>query len=98
MIRFSQNWEKLNSVVFTTIRKNTGSKKLGQIHSIVTPIKTFKAKIIGLYPIRKSEISDILANYDADMNQDALIEMLEGWYGKTFDNFVIVTLLREETP
>ena len=93
MIRFTTNWEKLGWTIFTTIRKNTGSKKIGQIHTIKTPRSgTFKAKVIGVYPIKKEEITDDLATFDADTDRDGLIKMLEGWYGKDFDNFVLITL------
>ena len=92
MIRFSTNWEKLGWTIFTTIRKNTHSKLVGQIHTIRTPDGDFKAKIIGLYPIKKIEITDDLAFADADMTKDGLIRLLEGWYGKEFDDYVLITL------
>ena len=92
MIRFSTNWEKLNWVVFTTIRKNTGSKKVGQIHTIKAPGCEFKAKVIGIYPIKKLDITDDLAFIDAYTDRKDLISMLEGWYGKDFNDFVLITL------
>ena len=92
MIRFSSDWEKLGWTIFTTIRKNTGSKKIGQVHTIKTPSRKFKAKVIGLYPIKKEEITDDLAFIDADMTRAGLIRMLETWYGKEFDDYILITL------
>jgi len=92
MIRFSKNWEKLGWIVFTTIRKNTGSKKIGQVHTIKTPNEIFKAKVIGLYPIKKAEITNDLASVDANMNRIDLVSMLEKWYGRDFDDFILITL------
>ncbi|GAH46721.1 unnamed protein product [marine sediment metagenome] len=42
--------------------------------------------------INKLEIDDSLAQSDADMSAVDLILLLDRWYGKTFDDFVLLTL------
>ena len=91
-MKFSKNWEKLGWVIFTTIRQNTGRYKLGHSYAMNTPMYKFRAKVIGLYPIKKAEITDELANTDAETTRATLITMLEDWYGKDFDDYVLITL------
>ena len=91
-MQFSKNYEKLGWVIFTTIRKNTGRYELGRIYTISTPSGKFRARVIGLYPIRKKDITDNLANTDAETTKEGLIKMLECWYGKEFDDYVLITL------
>ena len=43
----------------------------------------------------KNEITDSLARYDADCSKAELIAMLEKWYGKDYDDFLLLTLKRE---
>jgi len=92
-MKFTKNYEKLKWVIFTTIRKNTGKYKLGNIYTMNTPIDNFKAKVVGLYPIKKEEITDDLAYVDAEEKaKEAFIKMLDNWYGKNFDDYVLITL------
>ena len=94
-MKFSSNYEKLNWVIFTTIRKNTGRYKLGKIYKIDAPSrykKVFEARVIGLLPIKKKEMTDDLARVDADATKEELIKILESWYGKAFDDYVLITL------
>jgi len=91
-MKFSENWEKLNWVIFTTIRKNTGRYKLGNVYTMVLPNCKFKARVVGILPIKKKEITNDLAKIDADTTKEGLIHMLEKWYGKKFDDYILITL------
>ncbi len=92
-MKFTKNYEKLGRTLFTTIRKNTGVYKLGNLYKIQTPNYDFYAKVIGLYPITKIQITDTLAITDAECSKIQLIQMLEKWYGKKFDDYVLITLM-----
>jgi len=92
-MKFSKNYEKLGWVTFTTIRKNTGKYKLGNTYTVdVLGSGKFKARVIGLLPIRKEEITSDLAQADAECTREELVRMLEGWYGPVFDDYVLITL------
>ena len=92
-MKFSKDYEKLGWVVFTTIRKNTENYKLGHIYTIKTPQYSFKAKVIGLLPIKKKDITENLAQVDADVTAETLKRKLENWYGKEFNDYLLITLL-----
>ena len=91
-MKFTKNYEKLGWLIFTTIRKNTGRYLIGNVYTMNTPPGKFKAKIIGVCPIKKKEITDGLAGMDVETSKEELIRMLEGWYGKNFDDYVLITL------
>ena len=95
MIRFSKNYSKLDIEAFTTIRKASPYYRIYSINKIKAPTKEFTAQIIEKEGIRKQDISDDLAHSDADCSRDELITMLEEWYGKEFDDFVLLTLERK---
>ena len=92
-MKFTKNYDKLDRPLFTTIRKNTGVYKLGNMYKIQTPNYDFYAKVIGLSPITKIQITPTLANVDADCSRNQLIQKLEKWYGKKFDDYVLITLM-----
>ena len=94
-MKFSKNWKKLSEPYFTTIRKNTGRYRLGSECTINAPRGKFKAYIIGLMMIKKEDITDMMAKYDAETDRNGLISMLEGWYGKTFNDYILITLKSE---
>lgn len=93
-MKFTESYEKLGWVIFTTIRKNTGRYKLSNIYTMITPNARFKAKVIGICPIKKKEVTDDLASVDLDVGhtKENLVDMLEHWYGKDFDDYVLITL------
>lgn len=91
-MKFTKNYEKFGWVIFTSIRKNTGRYKLGNVYTMNTPDGKFKAKVIGLCPIKKKEITNDLASVDAEETKEGLIRMLNDWYGVFFDNYVLITL------
>lgn len=95
-MRFTKNYSKLKNNRFTTIRKNTGYYKVGWIYDIMTPKSGFQAQVLSVTPIKKSDIDDELAISDADMTRNELIKMLERWYGKRYDDFVLMTLVRRK--
>lgn len=94
MMRFSKHHSKLDNAIFTSIRKNTGFYTKDKVISITTPKTKFKAKVMHTTPITKADIDESLARADADCSREELIEMLEKWYGKKFDDFALIFLLR----
>jgi len=94
-MKFTREHSKLKNTYFTTIRKNTGYYRLGNTYTIVTPSERFKAKVQSAEPITKADINDSIALADADMSAENLRKMLEKWYGKKYDNFVLMRLVRE---
>lgn len=95
-MRFTKEHSKLKNTFFTTIRKNTGYYRLGRTYTIVTPSERFKARVQSAKPIRKADISDSLALVDADISAENLRKMLERWYGKKYDDFVLMRLVRRK--
>jgi len=89
---FTHEYSILKKKVFTTIRRNTSFYKIGHSYQVHTPEQSFKARVIKSKAISKFEIDDSLAQSDADMSAVDLILLLDRWYGKTFDDFVLLTL------
>ena len=89
---FTHEYSILKKKIFTTIRKNTFFYKVGHSYQVHTPEQTFKAKVIKSEAISKLEINDSLAQSDADMSAVDLILLLDRWYGKMFNDFVLLTL------
>ena len=94
-MRFSKDYSKLDKPIFTTIRKVSAYYRICGIHKIKTPTKEFKAMIVAGEIIAKKDITEELAQSDADCSKAELIAMLEKWYGKGFDDFVLLTLEKE---
>ena len=96
-MRFSKDYSKLEKDVFTTIRKSRRSKPyiFGNSWFIESPTWQFRAQLIGVQKITKGMITEELAYSDADCSRGELIAMLEKWYGKEFDDFVLLTLKKE---
>ena len=93
-MKFSKQYEKLSDTVFTTIRKNNGFYNLWRTYSITTPQNKFRATIIGLTPIKKLDIFNALSLYDAECDKYSLCDMLEKWYGKKHDDYVLITMIK----
>jgi len=89
---FTHEFSILKKKIFITIRKNTNFYKIGHSYQVHTPEQNFKAKVIKSKAISKLKINDSLARSDADMSAVDLILLLDRWYGKTFDDFVLLTL------
>ena len=98
-MKFSKDYSKLDSRIFTTIRKNTHHNRLlgntGNKIKIQTPTKEFRAYLIAKNKIKKKQITEKLARSDADCSKAELIAMLEKWYGKKFDDFLLITFMKE---
>ena len=94
-MKFSKDWIKLDNLTFTTIRKNTKFYTFGKKYLIKTPSKEFFVKLIGVRLLKKENITDQIAWIDASCRKEELIAMLEKWYGKKFDDFVLLTLKKE---
>ena len=95
-MKFSKDYSKLDQNIFTTIRKRSTTYRVGNTYKIKTPTKEFKAMVIGRWGMMKAAISEPLAQSDADCSRVELIAMLEKWYGKKFDDFIILTLEKEK--
>jgi len=93
-MKFTSEYSKLKKQKFTTIRKNRGYYKVGANYLIGTPEQTFIAQVIDIQAITKSQITDELALDDADCTANELKNKLETWYGKQYDNFILLTLRR----
>lgn len=89
-MKFSKDYTKLDWDKFTTIRLNNGYYKEGKMVKINTPTKDFKAKVVMTEAITKGDITEELAEMDADCSREELIGMLENWYGKKKDDFVLI--------
>ena len=94
-MKFSKDYSKLDRKAFTTIRKNNGFYKVGQSVQIQTPTRTFRAKTFQIDKISKEKITDVIARFDADCSKEELVKMLENWYGKNYNDFVIIGLRKE---
>ena len=89
---FTHEYSILKKKIFTTIRKNSNFYKVGHSYQVHTPEQSFKARVIKSEAISKFDISETLARNDADMSAVDLILLLDRWYGKRFDDFVLLTL------
>ncbi len=94
-MRFSHEYSKLKKQVFTTIRRNSGYYRIGGLYGVDTPEQSFTAVVIDSKLIVKTDIDEALAHNDADMSAKELIGILERWYGKKYDDFVLLTLEKE---
>ena len=91
---FTKEHSKLKNSSFTTIRKNTGYYQVGNTYTVMTPSDKFKVRVQSIKLLKKSDITDKIAFADADMAADKLRLMLENWYGKQYDDFVLIKLVR----
>jgi hypothetical protein len=91
-MKFSHDWPKFSNHRFTTIRKDDGYYRTGRKYLCRTPTKTFYAKIVHMRHIRKEDITEEIAQADADTDKESLIKLLERFYGRDYDGFVLTTL------
>lgn len=91
-MRFSKDYSKLDNDRFTTIRRRGTYYISGRIVNVVTPTKKFKAEVLMVESITKEDITEELAQKDADCSRAELIKMLERWYGKSFNRFELIHL------
>ena len=94
-MKFSKDYSKLDKNTFTTIRRASNYYRICSVYKIKTPTKEFKAMIVAGETIVKKDMTEELARSDADCSRKELITMLEKWYGKKFDDFVLFTLERQ---
>jgi len=94
-MKFSKDYSKLDKLTFTTIRKASNYYRICGSYKIKTPTREFRAMIVAGETIAKKDITEELSHSDADCTREELITMLESWYGKGFDNFVLLTLQKE---
>lgn len=91
-MKFSKDYSKLDFKAFTTIRKRSLRYSWGGNYKIETPTREFRATVRAICPIKKINITESLALADADCSRGELITMLEKWYGKDFDDFMLLVL------
>lgn len=100
-MKFTKDYSKFEKRIFTSIRKNTRHYRVlgnlsGKSIKIQTPTQEFRAYIIEKRKIKKSQITEKLARSDADCSKAELVAMLEKWYGKEFDDFLLLTFMKEK--
>lgn len=95
-MRFSKDYSKFDKPIFTTIRKNSAYYRIFGSYKIRTPTKEFRAMIIAIDFIKKKDITKWLARVDFDGTRENLIKQLEKWYGKKFDDFMLLTMQKEQ--
>jgi len=93
-MKFSQDWTKLSQPRFTTIRKSGGYYRVGRKYLCETPTTRFYAKVVHMRYILKQDITEDIAQADADTDKESLIKLLNRFYGKDYDGFVLMTLER----
>ena len=79
---------------FTEIRKSAVGYSVGSIVTMITPLSKFDATIVKRKTIRKSDITEELAQSDADCSREALLKKLEEWYGEDTERLLLLTLER----
>lgn len=94
-IKFIKQWSKLENNEFTTIRKFSNYYRPGQVATVETPVKIFKAVVFFVRPIKKSDITENIARLDADCSREELLVLLERFYGN-HEEFVLLGLRRVE--
>ena len=93
-MKFSKEYSKLSADIFTTIRKRTKRYRLYDRVNIISPNQDFLVEVRGRLFLQKKDITEELARSDADCSRQELITQLEKWYGKKFDDFVLLQLRR----
>jgi hypothetical protein len=89
-MKFSHEYSKLKKTEFTTIRQNKRFYKEKQTVFCDTPKQQFSAFITKIERIKKKDITEELAQSDADCSRADLIQMLVDWYGPVYDNFIVI--------
>lgn len=93
-MKFSHNWSKLTKPRFTTIRKAGGYYRVGRKYLCETPTSKFYAKVIHMQHMLKQDITEEIAQADADMDKEGLIKLLDKFYGANYNGFVLITMER----
>ena len=93
-MKFSKMYTKFKQDKFTTIRKHSNHYVVGRVIKVVTPEGMFKARVTKRDGLTKQGITDELAMSDADCSREELIEILNRWYGKKHNDYVLIHLER----
>jgi len=93
-MRFSKNYKKLGYPIFTTIRGNRGYYKEGQTIKVTTPDSCFHAEIVSIRTINLKDITNTIADKDADCSKEALIRLMIKFYKDNADNLILITLIK----
>jgi len=93
-VKFSKEYSKLDLPLFTTVRFNRGYYKPNMIVNCETPSKAFRALVIGVRKITTDEISEELAQFDADLCKYDFIQLMKRFYKDQYNDLVLVTLLK----
>lgn len=93
-MKFSKQYSKLSYPVFTTIRQNKEDYQAGQIINIDTPKGTFKAEILSIRELFIEDITENMAQIDADCSRQDLIDLLKSFYEENIDDLILLTLVK----
>ena len=93
-MKFSHHYTKLDYPVFTTIRKNRGYYKAGQRILIQEPYSEFKAEIVSIRYISLLNITENIANKDADCTKAELIKLMQRFYKDEANDLILITLMK----
>lgn len=95
-MKFSKNYSKLNYPIFTTIRRNNGYYKEGRTIQVNIPNnKSFIADIVGIRYITLKDITETMANRDADCSRKELIELMGTFYKENANDLILITLMKK---
>lgn len=93
-MKFFKQRSKLKYPVFTTIRQNKGYYQPGKIIKIQTPGLEFYAEVVGIRFITKDDITNTIAQRDADCSKEVLIELLNKFYKEKSNDLILITLMK----
>ena len=94
VLRFSRNWSKLDHRIFTTIRDRACALEVGKVYEATYPGGVFKFEVIGRRDITRDDITESVAQADADMSRSELLKALDTWYGSEQNELVLLTLCK----
>ena len=94
-MKFSKNYSKLKYNTFTTIRQNKGYYKEAQTIVVKTPTTSFYAEIVAIRNIRLKDITETIAQRDADCSQKELIDLMKLFYKNNADELILITLMKK---
>ena len=94
-MKFSKNYKKLNYPIFTTIRQNKGYYNPGKVITINTPKDSFKAEIVSIRFITLYEITETIAQRDADCSHEELTNLMRLFYRDNANDLILITLMKK---
>ena len=90
-----KEWKKLSNPIFTTIRQDKGYYTVGQVINIQTPKEEFKAEIVSIRKMFENEITETLAQRDADCTREEFFDLLAKFYKGNTGRLILLTLMKK---